>query len=36
MYIVTHVVGLEIANVSNTLKYCSSKVFFKRMFFKIG
>lgn len=28
MYIVTHVVGLEIANVSHTLKYCSSNVFF--------
>lgn len=28
MYIVTHVVGLEIAHVSHTLKYCSSNVFF--------
>lgn len=28
MYIVTHVVGLEIAHVSHTLKYSTSNVFF--------
>lgn len=28
MYIVTHVVGLEIAHVSHTLKYSTSNVFY--------
>lgn len=28
MYIVTHVVGLEIAHVSHTLKYSTSSVFY--------